>query len=206
LFYDDRNTITAKQKQHLATRFHKKYSIEEIKAYQTDHAKLSNRVIWLDNLGLSLRIPTLSEYEVAGMEWIEQVIDSTQGVFNEREYGQNRAAWIDMQSTLTSARQYAHWVDELFFREEDGEEASIGADKERINSFLDHVCSDSRYIGDFLEKVTKFMDDATLAVIAISTYVCPKCGHTEKGTHPRFQNLVQLDALTTFFTLIRRKM
>lgn len=203
----DVNALTRDQRQHMATRFSVKYTDEQLDAYRKQHQHGGERVVWFDDIGLKLSVPTLQQHEEAGKAWIDGIIEMTQGAFNEPPHGANRNRYIDQLGQTTTARQYAHWVSGVLDRDDDGEINEISSDTEVIAATLDQVLSANEFAELFFKQVTEYIEDSMISMVAIRSYNCPKCNTpVAEKFHERFEHLVPLDMLTTFFTLASRKL
>jgi len=206
LFWTDSVSLTKTQKKLMARRFQHKLTEEEYTLYHAEKVRGNNRVVWFEDLGVTLKVPTVQEYEDAGRDWINGIIEMTQGAFNEPPHGANRDRYILSLGEATTARQYSHWVADIRERDDDGEDVIADSD-DVINEALNHVFSTEEYAESFLGKITEFVDDAMLSMVAIPSFDCPSCKKTiSEGKHERFPHLVPLDVLTTFFTLVNRKL
>lgn len=206
LYRVDHNALTKVQKKHLATGFVKQ-GPEAFKTYREEHVYGANRKVWFDDIGLELRLPNMQQYEEAGKAWIDNIISLTQGAFNEPPNGANRRDFITSLAYSTSARQYSHWVTGVYEHDEEGGEQLLSEDQEVIDALLENVFSSNEFIERFLKAVHTFMDDSLIAMIAIPSFNCEKC-HTPiaKKFKERFDHLVPIDVLSTFFILVDRKL
>lgn len=212
LVWFDELSFTTKQKQHMHTRTSKVHSPEEIAAYKAEFTRGKSCIKWFGNIGLRLSAPTIATRRLAGRQWIDNVVEMTQGSFNESPGDANRGAFISKLGEITKARQYAHWVDGIYFRNDDGENAEdavetlITEDREIIDEHLANVMSDDTYAERFEASVLEFIDDSIVAMVAIPSFNCPHCNSpVSEKFHERFDHLVPLDMMSTFFTLAGRK-
>lgn len=207
LLRTDTISLSQKQRRLMTRKFSSRTTQEELKAYRDDAVIGDNRVVWIGDVGLELRVPNLQEYEDTGRKWINDIIEMTHGVFNEPPHGRNRNDFITKLGLATSARQYAHWVNALYDRDEDGEMIEITSEPSVIESVLTNVLSSDELINDFLTAVANYQDDCQLAMIAIESFDCPKCDTpAAREFKERFPHLVPLDVLSTFFTLATLKL
>lgn len=205
LLWTDTVSLTQSQKRLMARRF-EKISEDERKGYLNDHMRGAPRLVWFGDIGLTLKSPTVQEYEDAGRAWINGIIEMTQGAFNEPPHGSNRDQYISRLGLATTARQYAHWVASIHERDEDGQEEMVSDNPEVINETLNHVFSSDEYVEDFFTEINAFIDDGLISMVAIPSFNCPQCSAPASSTfHERFDHLVPLDVLSTFFTLVSRK-
>jgi hypothetical protein len=77
-------------------------------------------------------------------------------------------------------------------------------DPDTIDQVLVPLSNDNTLRVKFLEEVSKFIEDKTIAVIGIPTYRCPKCNkeQNEPNMPQRFIDVIPLDVLNLFFGLI----
>lgn len=206
LFWTDTLSLTKTQRKLMSTRFDVKLSEEEQRLYQAEHVRGNKRLVWFGDLGLMLKVPTIFEFEEAGRSWIDGIVTMTQGAFNEPPHGNNRDNYITRLGLATMAREYAHWVDGIYERDEDGNEEIVADDEETVNEILDHIFSTDDYVEDFFKRVTEYIEDSTISMIAVPSFNCPQCkSPISEKFHERFDHLVPIDTLTTFFTLVNQK-
>lgn len=208
LHWTDSMSLTAAQKKMLAGRFDRKLTSEDLTNYRNEHIRGNNRIVWFgEELGLELKVPTILEFEEAGRAWIDGIIDMSQGAFNEPPHGSARDAYITKLGVSTTARQYTHWVNAIYRKDEDGEPVLFDDSKEVIEPILESVLSSDEFIEDFIEKIKTFIDDSMIAMIAIPSFNCPKCDSpAAEQFNQRFPHLVPLDVVMTFFTLVSPKL
>ena len=205
LIWTDSTSLTKNQRKLMVRKF-TKMSDDEQRLYMTEHPRGGNRLVWFDDLGLTLKVPTLQEYEDGGQAWINGIVEMTQGAFNEPPHGTNRDQYITRLGMATTARQYSHWVASVHERDEDGNEELVSDDNDVVNETLNHIFSTDEYVDTFFGEVSRYMDDSLISMIAIPSFNCPKCNTpTAEKFHERFEHLVPIDVLTTFFTLVSLK-
>jgi hypothetical protein len=106
----------------------------------------------------------------------------------------------------TTARQYSHWITSVHEKDDEGNEEMVSDDSDVINETLNHIFSTDEFVDTFFGEVTRFMDDSLISMIAIPSFNCPKCNTpAAESFKERFEHLVPIDVLTTFFTLVSLK-
>lgn len=206
LFWTDTTVLTAKQLTHMARRFAPAANGTHA-SYLEEHTRGGPRVVWFGDIGLQLKVPNLQQHEEAGKDWIDGIIQMTQGAFNEPPHGSNRDQYITRLGMATTARQYSHWVVAVHERDDDGNEEMVSDDQEVLNETLNHVFSTDEYVDDFFGEVTRYMDDSLISMVAIPSFNCGACNKPASVRfHERFDHLVPIDVLTTFFTLASLKL
>jgi len=207
LTWFDYTQLNDYQKNMLHLRFSRQLRAEELDKYAEDTTLGRKPIKWFDDLGLRMRIPTIAERRAAGNSWIEGLIDESHSAFNEAPGDANRNAFIDRLGTVTTARQYAHWVDAIYQREDEhSQEELLTTDTDVIDRYLSNIMSDRKYAERFEAAVLRFIDDTIMAMVAIPSWDCPVCtGPMAQKFHERFPHLIPIDVVSTFFTLAGQK-
>ena len=97
-------------------------------------------------------------------------------------------------------RQYAHWIESV----EAG--GSLIDDIESIEQIVDTMSSVDEIRVKYFNEVIKYIDDSTMALIAVPTYECPKCTEAQPAPIARFPHLLPIDVMSSFFTLLVQKL
>lgn len=202
-FTNDR-AFSESQRRHMANRNAKK-SIEEVKRYQEEHQFNDGRIFDLreNAVSIELKVPSLSEYEESGYDWIDAIIRNTDRAFGTTMTEQERDDYISAQGKVTAMRQYAHWVSRLVIHDHDKQ--SIVEDRRAVESSIELLSSEDELQDSFFEHVGKYIDKTTVSMIAIPRYECPRCGlpmTDEAKLHP---HLIPLDIARLFFTLLGQR-
>lgn len=198
LIWTDTEALSMTQRRMMSRR-NEKVTEDHIKQYKDEHSRGGpNTVAIQEGLRLRVGVPSISEYETAGYQWVDgisRLLESSLGVTLK---GDERRVFIEEQSLATTLRQYGHWVKEI----EVGDE--LINDRVTIDGVLNTFSSDKKIRNTILQEVGKYIDNATISFIAIPKYSCPNCGEEQKGDtvqepHPE---LLPLDPVGCFFTLL----
>ncbi|AEH03498.1 hypothetical protein AVT69_gp073 [Pseudomonas phage PhiPA3] len=205
----DNLVFTQEQRKHLAKRFQPSTD-EEFEAYRKDFTVTQKKVFWFGDIGLRLAVPTIEKRRASGGQWMQALIDMTQGAFNEQPHGQQRQRYIDNLAQATTALQYAHWVDGIYEREdeyEDFEDQFVTDDPEVIVPYLrDNLATSAEVADSFFKAVHEYVNSSVIGIVALPSYDCPACKGEQGKTHSeRFPHLVPIDMVGVFFTLARQK-
>lgn len=201
LFFFDQKGILPEQRRHMADR-KKKHEVAEIVQYQTLGKGGDGRVIELnDDIKIVLKVPSVKDYIRSGFTWIESIERMIGEVMTGRPTDKEKDDFITQQSIVTVFRQYAHWVSKIIFRD-NGEIDDI----ETIEETLSLLSSDQKLYEKFFEEVKKYIEDSTVALIALPSYDCPACGTPMTPEESKHPNLIPLDPVSLFFTLARRRL
>jgi hypothetical protein len=201
LYWQDDRLFTEFQRKHMANR-NVKVTAEALERYQEEMSfnELSTFTLGDGAMTVRLKVPSLQEYEQSGFEWVDTIVRQTDAAFGEELRGDQRNLYIINQAKVSSLRQYGHWVEKLVITD-----GGIVAGRTEIEEAVELLSSNDDVLTEFLTGIGKFIDDCTLAMIAIPKYDCPKCGQPmpdEAKLHP---NLIPLDMMRIFFTLLDQR-
>lgn len=209
LFWADEASLTKHQKAHMAKRF-TKVSDDDLKEYRKHASRGDARNVIIDEengFGVELSVPTLADYENYGSQWIQSVVALSGNVMSEPPESPRRQERIDAIASQSIANWYGHWVSGIVLQGEGDVEARVIRDEQVIDETLTTVFSDSKYSEKFLSEVRRFIADSKISVIAIPSFKCPTCNTPVASKfNERYPHLVELDALSQFFTLSVRKL
>lgn len=201
LFFFDHKGVTLEQRKHMANRT-KKYTAEEIQHYHTLGKGGDGRVVKInDDISFVLKVPTVKDYIRSGYTWIESIEKMVAEVLTGRPTDKDKDDFITQQSVVTLFRQYAHWVSRIIFRDNETVE-----DTETIEEVLSMLSSDQKLYDKFFDEVKKFIDDSTVAMIALPSYDCPACGTPMTPEESKHPHLIPLEVISVFFTLVHRRL
>lgn len=197
LLWPDRSQLTEWQISHMANRSGSSMSDESVQRYQDEFLIGKGRKVEItSDISINLKVPSIEEYLVAGNKWIEAIIQQVDGTLAEDDSDIVRDIAITQLGKASSMRQYVHWIESI------DAGGSIIDDNESIEQVIDSmsVVDDVRTI--YYKEIIKYINDSTMAVIAIPAFTCPKCGGENKSDLPRFPNLIPIDVMSSFFTLL----
>lgn len=201
LLWVDRSRFTPSQVAHMKSR-QAQHSIEKIKAYQDEHKLKANSTIRInDVLELELRVPTIGRSISAGLEWVESINETARKVFNTRMSEAAREMHKQNHATLASIRQYVQWF---------GSFRRLDKDMTFTNeNMVQEILAGINEAGDFSKlihkRIKEYIDDITLATIAIPKWSCPACGKEPSEEYLRHPQLIPLDIIDVFFILLGQK-
>lgn len=197
LMWVDNASFDERQRAHMLNRQRGQMTVEKIKDYQTNFIPTlagGRRITIREGLEMVIDSTDVDNYIRDGAQWINGIVQTVDSTFTQAaptEAERNRM--ISTHSRASKLRNYGAWVKSVIV---DGTE---NTEREDVASLLD-VLSVDEEIATFVEgEITKFIDDATRAIIAI-----PETSGKETGL-PRFPNLIPIDVLNTFFTLLAQR-
>ena len=198
LLWIDNSFLTARQRNHMANRVRSTVTPEQLADYRKDFALSEGREVKLsDSISLILKSPSAESYIDDGDRWIEGVVTMVDETFTTtRPTESERNEVINRHATMAQMVRYASFVHAVRF---DGLDHTHMEAKENI---LRTLSEEAAFVKIFDTEIKRFIADSTAAMIAIPE----TAGHDGVENHPRFPNLIPLDVVTVFFTLLAQKL
>jgi hypothetical protein len=169
---------------------------DDLERYQKEFTIRGERRISLnENVHVNLGVPSVDEHLISGQKWVNNIVTMTNRVFGMDQDDAARNAYVTNQGKATLLRQYGHWVKSVELG------TGLVTDQATIESQLDLFSSDDTARDLIMNEVIKYAEDTTVAFIAV-----PTVDEREEQKFPRMPHLLPIDALTTFFTLLRQKL
>lgn len=203
LFYVDNDALSARQGKMMVGR-DDKFTTEQLAEYEKEHIHGGDYTAKItDELSIKLAVPTIAAYERSGFAWVDGIVKLMEGSLSTSLNSGERDEYISEQGKLTALRQFTHWVKEINI----GDDTMVDVDT--IEQFSNMLSSKDEIYEKFLNEIGKYIDNATIALIAIPKWECPKCSAIEDvdGLHNnRYPHLLPLDVLRVFFTLLGQQL
>ena len=197
----DNNALSDWQKSHMSNRRPKSMTVDAVKKYQDEFVLSQGSAVKLGtHMMLRLKTPKLETYLQQGTRWVNSTVDMVNRTLGMDLDDVTRNNFVSEQAKTSTARQYSHWVSEIIFLDDDGNERSKAVESAVIESALATMSQDPDLVKEFMLLVRDFIDEATFACICI-----PFLNETDQNVYKRHPNLIPLDALHTFFTLIDQR-
>lgn len=169
---------------------------DDLERYQKEFTIRGERRISLnENVHVNLGVPSMEEHLNSGQKWVNGIVTMTNRVFGMDQDDAARNTYVTNQGKATLLRQYGHWVKSVELG------SGLVTDLETIEKQLDLFSSDDAARNLIMNEVIKYAEDTTVAFIAV-----PTVDEREEQKFPRMPHLLPIDALTTFFTLLRQKL
>lgn len=192
----DVGSMTDWQIKHMANITIGSMTNDDLERYQKEFTIRGERRISLnENVHVNLAVPTLDEHLISGQKWVNNIVTMTNRVFGMDQDDADRNTYINNQGKATLLRQYGHWVKSVELG------TGLVTDLETIDDQLSLFSSDDVARDLIMNEVIKYAEDTTVAFIAV-----PTVDEREEEKFPRMPHLLPIDALTTFFTLLRQKL
>ena len=181
-------------------------TLEDIDRYKKEILQLQNRSIEAkvnnNTFKIDLSVPTAAQYLERSGEWIDSVTSAVSDSIEQSLSEEDRNRYILQNAQSTSLRQFAHWVQAIYFAE------SSVTDKETIDGILDDISADAPLRADIESQIRRYIEDSAISVIGIEDYKCPSC-HKSQTYQPKneyFKSIIPIDPLQTFFYLLVQKL
>jgi hypothetical protein len=169
---------------------------DDLERYQKEFTIRGEKRISLnENVHVNLAVPSVDEHLISGQKWVNNIVTMTNRVFGMDQDDAARNAYVTNQGKATLLRQYGHWVKSVELG------TGLVTDLDTIEKQLDLFSSDDTSRDLIMNEVIKYAEDTTVAFIAV-----PTVDEREEEKFPRMPHLLPIDALTTFFTLLRQKL
>lgn len=153
------------------------------------------RIALNENVHVNLAVPSLEEHLISGQKWVNNIVTMTNRVFGMDQNDNERNAYVNNQGKATLLRQYGHWVKSIELG------SAMVTDVDTLEAQLNLFSADDHARDTIMNEVIKYAEDTTVAFIAV-----PTVDEREEQKFPRMPHLLPIDALTTFFTLLRQKL
>jgi hypothetical protein len=201
LVWTDNRSLTEWQRKRMTQR-KQRMTDEDIKRYEQEHTRGGVKLVELtETVSMNLRTPVLQDYENSGFSWVNSIVEMMENAFQVPLKGQERDEYITNQGRLTTMRQYGHWVGEVLVPD-----AEISDDRETIEALAGLFSSDETLRDRFIEEIGKFIDGATISLVALPKHNCPACGFPQAPEKDkRHPHLIPMDVGRVFFSLLSQR-
>jgi hypothetical protein len=195
LLWVDTASLTPWQISHMAQRHGSTMTKESLDRYHSEFTRGKGRVVELTaNMSVTLRVPNLDQYLTSGQKWVNNIVSMVDKAFSMDSNEGARNSYIMDQGRATNMRQFGHFIESL---EVAGDTID---DLETIDQIFDALSSKDEIREAFFKGIKKFIEDSTIAIIAI-----PVTENEEKSDLPRFPHLLPIDVMSVFFILLVQK-
>ena len=208
LLYVNRRALTDSMLGHMSHRRPNSMSMKDVESYQTQLASRNIRSMTYTSDGRSihfeLKSPNLRRYAESSGSWISDIEITVDRILQKEATDQTRDTLIKDHARATAMRQYSHYVDSITFGDN-----NVIQDTESIFKVLSALSADNSLAEDFNKNVVSLINSSSIANTGIPTFNCPNCEKpvlSRANKDPAYRNLIPLDLLSIFFSLVRVKM
>ena len=189
LLWVDNSSLSPWQISHMAQRHGNSMTAESLEKYKNEFVRGKGRTIKLsDSISAVLRIPNAEQYLTSGQKWVNNIVAMVDRAFGMAPDEGARDTYIMDQSKATNMRQFGHFIEALEVLD------GVIDDVETLDNTIDALSSSNDIRKEFFTGIKSFIEDSTMAVIAI-----PVTEDEEKSDLPRFPHLLPIDVMSVFF-------
>ena len=196
LLWVNSNGLTTSQRAKLAKTH--PLSKEEVNDYQQNTVSPFTKVVQVSPTHkIVLKVPTINEYITAGEEWLASMTEAATKIFTGDDNEENVRRYVKRVIDMSGLREYSHWIERIIYDDIDEVEGET-----EIADNLKILSGDPELLKNTLQAIQEFIEQSTIALIAIPNFACPKC-ETDYVTdeHSEHPELIPLDMMKHFFML-----
>ena len=196
------NAFTEAQRLHMSHN-RSRCSNEDLKKYLEAFSSGGKDVIRpKGSLCFTLRSPSLMDYIEMGTEWVTSLETSVDEAFGANISVRERNDLISAKANANAMRQYSHWLERITYMSAEGEAEATVVDRESIYQSLERLSTDPEIASGFFDGVNDYVNHVTVGIVAIPTWICPKCKSRQPGAgEGKWARLIPIDAASVFFTI-----
>lgn len=208
--------------QQLLTRGFTKSDISSLNEYRdTLNPDISRYCSIGQDIFIKLKIPTFAEYKRISNAWLGYLGEKSMELMTGTQDESARQRYISQTLAKSEVMMYAHWVEGVYTKDENGDfvahmtrlerakgvtSQSIAVSDERLSKFLSDLTINEDAHKRLLEGIQAFIRNSTVTVIGLAKTKCTKCGGEqipEGETTP--DELITYNVGELFFTLLHQK-
>lgn len=201
----DRESLTEWQKRLMSKRSDK-VTTADLKRYAEEHIRGGTRRISIvdpdveKEFYFDLHSPSIANFETSGHQWVDGIIRTMEESLGVNLQGRERDNYLLSQARVSTLNQYAHYIKSISLNN------ITVDDPDTIIELLATLSSKDYIVEQLFEGIGKYIDDSMIALVAIPKYVCPNCGGEQTSLLNNSNlNLLPIDPVTTFFTLLGQR-
>lgn len=209
IFWLNRSKLTMTQQKQLSAVRHQ-HSLQDLEAYSKEFANVRTKkfevIVDGAKVELELGIPSIYEHIEAGRRWAQEAAQAVEKILQTDDPDpQRRYAYMRRVINMSALREYSPWVKRINFENGRYVDDKDVTDIEHVLSQLSS--SDESVVDQIFTEIQRYIEKATVAIIATPNYSCPKCGVDQatsvSSEHPE---LVPMDIEKLFFELKDRRL
>lgn len=199
--------------------------IKTVKNYQESIRPEVSRYIDIgEGLKVKMRVPTLADYERQATAWMDTMDNRARVLMTSYANEADRQTFMLRANNIAMVMTYSHWIEAVVEEHADspdglktvmtrvlqGDEAEdlelqYQADQD-LDRLLESFADDGDLTAKIADGIEKFINQMTLATVAVPKSTCPSCGVPLTGDNlSKHPHLVSINPIEVFFTLIHHK-
>lgn len=186
-----------------------KTTLGQVKWYQDElkkhiperHYMIKNDDADTDDIRVNFRIPTINDYLSESNLWLLELTSNVRESITDGHTDSKRDNYVNAIRYLMRLSVYNAFVKSISIR---GNELT---ERDLIIKALTTNGKEDTIVNDLLKNVTEYIENSSVAVVAIPAFICPKCNEDGRdgkqstyGTE-RLKELIPIDPSTLFFEL-----
>lgn len=204
LLFVNRKALSSEHINQMIKRLPNSVTIDDVKNYQLTLDRIKPHKIEFNTeaedvkINLTISLPSIKEYITAGEEWVNDIIYKSEELFTDADNQEAKDKKVDEMLSTFVLGLYSTFITEI----ENVNEGKKVVDKATIINLLELFSGDRVILKDYIPKITKFITDTAVAIVATPTFVCPKCNANQAvSENPAFKELIPLNIIESFFDL-----
>lgn len=200
MLFLDNSRLTQSQKAHMMER-KQTVSIDNIREYQNQHRlSIDSKIKLTDTLELELRVPDIATAISRGDAWVAHVNELSRRVFKSTMSEVEKESVRSSHAMAMSIRQYSQW----FSGVRDLDTGVVHNNQDVIEQVLKTINAKGDFSRMVHNRIKKYIDDVTIATFGLVKWKCPKCGGEPSEEYLRHPEIIPVDVIDVFFTLLGR--
>lgn len=173
-------------------------SENDLELYQNNSISPLTRELKVNaDTSIILEIPSINYYLESGLSWMGELTARTEELFRgDKSDPTLIASHINDSIERSVIREYSHWVREIVYYGTD----VVNKAEDIADCLADMSTYSENMTMDVMAEIQKFIEDSTVAIIAIPNFACPICEKDHvSAEHSEHPDLIPLDMLRHFF-------
>ena len=184
--YVDRSKLQDWQRNSIVGTKSASITIDHVRRWQSE--LLKDRVVSIKGHNgavykVTFKSPTIRAYVDSGYRWIENISQMMRESVSLEPGDDQRNLFMRQHSKATYLRQFGHRVDSIELSDgtiiNNDEEVDVKVGTTTIEGVLSVMSADDGLREEFEKEVNKFIDESTIALVAVPTYTCKACGASQ---------------------------
>ena len=176
------------------------HDLNSYRRYQSEHTKVkAGEFLVRENFKIRLRLPTINQYVTDGLGWVNRISNLVERTLLETPdvTDEEKEDIINNYVKSSILKQFNHFIDVIEM------EDSVIQDRDSVNAVLEILSAEDEIRSVVNEQIIKYKSDTAIALVGIPEYKCPTCGKDQsQPVSERFTNIIPLDVMNLFFTLV----
>ena len=206
LLFVNRKALSSEHINQMIKRLPNSVTIDDVKNYQLTLDRIKPHKIEFNTeaedvkINLTISLPSIKEYITAGEEWVNDIIYKSEELFTDADNQETKNKKVDEMLSTFILGLYSTFITQIEI--EYANEGKRVIDKPTIINLLEAFSGDRAILKEYIPKITKFITDTAVAIVATPTFICPKCKANQAvSENPAFRELIPLNIIESFFDL-----